>query len=62
VLAFGFIGLILGPVLLAIGIAMGREWMKVNAPHPHAHHAKGASTPVPATGATDSPPSTGPSA
>lgn len=30
VLAFGFIGLILGPVLLAVGIAMGREWLKVS--------------------------------
>lgn len=29
VLAFGFIGLILGPVLLAVGIAMGREWLRV---------------------------------
>ena len=42
VLAFGFIGLILGPVLLAIGIAMGREWMKVAAQRPHTHHPKGA--------------------
>lgn len=30
VLAFGFIGLILGPVLLAVGIAMGREWLRVS--------------------------------
>jgi predicted PurR-regulated permease PerM len=43
VVAFGFIGLILGPVLLAIGVAMGREWMKVTAPRPPAHHPKGAS-------------------
>lgn len=27
VLAFGFIGVILGPVLLALGIALGREWI-----------------------------------
>jgi len=27
VLAFGFIGVILGPVLLALGIALGRAWM-----------------------------------
>ncbi|HEX5638648.1 MAG TPA: AI-2E family transporter [Burkholderiaceae bacterium] len=28
VLAFGFIGVILGPVLLALGVALGREWIK----------------------------------
>ena len=27
VLAFGFIGVILGPVLLALGIALGRAWI-----------------------------------
>lgn len=27
VLAFGFIGVILGPVLLALGVALGREWI-----------------------------------
>ena len=27
VLAFGFIGVILGPVLLALGISLGRAWM-----------------------------------
>jgi predicted PurR-regulated permease PerM len=32
VLAFGFIGVILGPVLLALGIALGREW--IGAPDP----------------------------
>ncbi|MEF9995255.1 MAG: AI-2E family transporter [Burkholderiaceae bacterium] len=35
VLAFGFIGLILGPVLLAVGIAMGREWLKVASKQGH---------------------------
>ncbi len=34
VLAFGFIGLILGPVLLAVGIAMGREWLKASSRPP----------------------------
>jgi predicted PurR-regulated permease PerM len=29
VIAFGFIGVILGPVLLALGIALGREWISV---------------------------------
>jgi predicted PurR-regulated permease PerM len=60
VVAFGFIGLILGPVLLAIGVAMGREWMKVTAPRPPAHHPKGASkeaghVDAAATGAAASP-------
>jgi predicted PurR-regulated permease PerM len=32
VIAFGFIGVILGPVLLALGIALGREW--ISARHP----------------------------
>ena len=27
IIAFGFIGVILGPVLLALGIALGREWI-----------------------------------
>ncbi|HUL63543.1 MAG TPA: AI-2E family transporter, partial [Burkholderiaceae bacterium] len=27
VIAFGFIGVILGPVLLALGLALGRAWM-----------------------------------
>jgi predicted PurR-regulated permease PerM len=27
VIAFGFIGVILGPVLLALGVALGREWI-----------------------------------
>jgi predicted PurR-regulated permease PerM len=37
VLAFGFIGVILGPVLLALGFALGRAWMsaqEVRAPEP----------------------------
>jgi predicted PurR-regulated permease PerM len=32
VLAFGFIGVILGPVLLALGVALGREWISAREP------------------------------
>ena len=32
VIAFGFIGVILGPVLLALGIALGREWISARQP------------------------------
>ncbi|HET9024998.1 MAG TPA: AI-2E family transporter [Burkholderiaceae bacterium] len=32
VIAFGFIGVILGPVLLALGIALGREWISAREP------------------------------
>jgi predicted PurR-regulated permease PerM len=32
ILAFGFIGVILGPVLLALGVALGREWMAARDP------------------------------
>ncbi len=42
VLAFGFIGVILGPVLLALGVALGRAWM----------NARGAPEPVPGTAAS----------
>lgn len=32
VIAFGFIGVILGPVLLALGIALGRKWISARDP------------------------------
>jgi predicted PurR-regulated permease PerM len=32
VIAFGFIGVILGPVLLALGVALGRAWMSGREP------------------------------
>jgi predicted PurR-regulated permease PerM len=32
VLAFGFIGVILGPVLLALGVALGRAWITARTP------------------------------
>ena len=32
VFAFGFIGVILGPVLLALGVALGREWISARDP------------------------------
>jgi predicted PurR-regulated permease PerM len=32
VLAFGFIGVILGPVLLALGLALGRAWISAQDP------------------------------
>lgn len=32
VLAFGFIGVILGPVLLALGVALGRAWITARGP------------------------------
>jgi predicted PurR-regulated permease PerM len=32
VFAFGFIGVILGPVLLALGVALGREWIGARQP------------------------------
>ncbi|MGR8933778.1 MAG: AI-2E family transporter [Gammaproteobacteria bacterium] len=31
---FGFIGLFLGPVVLAVGLAVWREWLEQHAPHP----------------------------
>jgi predicted PurR-regulated permease PerM len=40
VLAFGFIGVILGPVLLALGVAIGRAW--INARNPAVAEATGA--------------------
>jgi predicted PurR-regulated permease PerM len=40
VIAFGFIGVILGPVLLALGIALGRKW--ISARDPDAAEATGA--------------------
>jgi predicted PurR-regulated permease PerM len=40
VLAFGFIGVILGPVLLALGVALGRTW--INARNPAVAEATGA--------------------
>lgn len=49
VLAFGFIGVILGPVLLALGIALGREW--INARNPAVAEATGAIATAAATAA-----------
>jgi predicted PurR-regulated permease PerM len=34
VIAFGFIGVILGPVLLALGIALGRAWISAQQSRP----------------------------
>ena len=31
VLAFGFMGIILGPVVIAVGIAMSKTWLSVSA-------------------------------
>jgi predicted PurR-regulated permease PerM len=45
VLAFGFIGVILGPVLLALGISLGRAWMSAQNSQ-SAHTADGAMAPV----------------
>ena len=47
VIAFGFIGVILGPVLLALGMALGRKW--ISARDPGTPEATGA---VPATATT----------
>jgi predicted PurR-regulated permease PerM len=52
VIAFGFIGVILGPVLLALGIALGRKW--ISARDPDVAEAAGAIA-VAATAATIEP-------
>jgi predicted PurR-regulated permease PerM len=56
VLAFGFIGVILGPVLLALGVALGREW--ISAREPRVAEATGAVAAAALTTAAqpDSPP------
>ena len=51
VIAFGFIGVILGPVLLALGIALGREW--ISARQPSIPDATGAVAAAAATAAVD---------
>jgi predicted PurR-regulated permease PerM len=50
VIAFGFIGVILGPVLLALGIALGRKW--ISARDPGVPEATGAAAEATATTAT----------
>lgn len=56
VLAFGFIGVILGPVLLALGVALGRTW--INARDPGVAEATGAvaTAAVAAAAQQDAPP------
>jgi predicted PurR-regulated permease PerM len=44
VLAFGFIGVILGPVLLALGVALGRAW--ITSKDPEIAQAAGIATPA----------------
>jgi predicted PurR-regulated permease PerM len=51
VIAFGFIGVILGPVLLALGIALGRQW--ISARDPSLPTATGAVAAAAATTAVD---------
>lgn len=57
VLAFGFIGVILGPVLLALGVALGREW--ISARSPAIAEATGAVAAAAATAAADPAPTAG---
>ena len=51
VIAFGFIGVILGPVLLALGVALGRAWMQGRTPD--VAEATGAVATAALTGAVD---------
>jgi predicted PurR-regulated permease PerM len=51
VIAFGFIGVILGPVLLALGVALGRTWM--SARDPGIAEATGAAAAVALTAVVD---------
>src|SRR5512134_3776608 len=45
VIAFGFIGVILGPVLLALGISLGRAWMSAQNSQP-VHAAESVAAPA----------------
>lgn len=52
VIAFGFIGVILGPVLLALGVALGREWISNRDPGAAEAAAAAATAVTTASGST----------